>query len=227
MKRPITSAHFEVAAACCRDSLLDSNQPDSERVGAGLTLLQLIGLRENPGRFELPHPEEHQETSDVWDALYEPLERLAAFAESRGIDSTELRQIYMARYFHELEAVTPLVDRLELIESGPLTGNAARFCARVRGLLMPIRKERIGPPSPPNRDYEAPDALVTLDQAAAIISKKKRTMERYLQDGQLPRPDIEGGGGRAHQWYWSNLRPALLAFRHDLPRRFPTSRFVG
>lgn len=76
-------------------------------------------------------------------------------------------------------------------------------------------------------DDEPPDDLVTLDQAAAVVSLKKRTLERYLQRGDLPRPDLPGGGGKAHRWYWSTLRPALEKhFRPDLPLKFPASRVV-
>lgn len=74
---------------------------------------------------------------------------------------------------------------------------------------------------------DAIDALVTLDQAAGLVNKSKRTLEHYLRDGKLPTPDLPGGGGKAHRWYWSKLRPALQEhFRPDLPERFPSSRVV-
>ncbi len=72
------------------------------------------------------------------------------------------------------------------------------------------------------------DDLVTLDQAAAVVSYSKRALERYLKSGELPAPDIRGGGGKPSKWYWSKLRPALEEhFRPDLPKRFPASRFTG
>ena len=78
-------------------------------------------------------------------------------------------------------------------------------------------------------ESDAPlDDLVTLDQAAAVVCQSKRTLERFLQRQQLPRPDFPGGGGKSHRWYWRNLRPALQEhFRPDLPERYPASRIVG
>jgi len=71
------------------------------------------------------------------------------------------------------------------------------------------------------------DDLVTLDQAAAVVGQSKRTLERYLQREDLPRPDLPGGGGRAHRWRWSTLRPSLEEhFRPGLPTKFPASRVV-
>lgn len=71
------------------------------------------------------------------------------------------------------------------------------------------------------------DDIATLDQAAALAGLSKRTLERHLQDGKLPEPDIRGGGGKAHRWYWRTLRPALekIADR-SLPKKFPASRIV-
>ncbi len=77
------------------------------------------------------------------------------------------------------------------------------------------------------REATALDDLVTLDQAAAVVGRSKRSLELYLQRGDLPRPDLPGGGGKAHRWYWNTLRPALEKhFRPDLPLKFPASRVV-
>lgn len=45
--------------------------------------------------------------------------------------------------------------------------------------------------------------LVTLDQMAARIKKKKRTLEGWkTKDSDFPLPAVEGGGGRADLYYW-------------------------
>ncbi len=71
------------------------------------------------------------------------------------------------------------------------------------------------------------DDLVTLDQVAPLAGLSKRTLERYLHREELPEPDVRGGGGRAHKWYWRNLRPRLSEIcDRILPERFPGSRIV-
>lgn len=71
------------------------------------------------------------------------------------------------------------------------------------------------------------DELVTLSQVEPLAGKKKRTLERYLADGKIPQPDVRGGEGKAHKWYWKTLRPALSKLcNRVLPPRFPGSRII-
>jgi hypothetical protein len=71
------------------------------------------------------------------------------------------------------------------------------------------------------------DAFVTLDQAGAVIRKKKRTMEEYLRTGKIPQPDFPGGEGKAHHWKWSTIRPSLEKIADmKLPERFPAGRII-
>jgi hypothetical protein len=80
--------------------------------------------------------------------------------------------------------------------------------------------------SVPLPEVAAPQ-YVTLDQAAAIINRNKKTLERYLNDPsykkhKMPPPEVEGGGGKPHEWLWSTLRPWLEeTFGRQLPDRFP------
>jgi len=63
--------------------------------------------------------------------------------------------------------------------------------------------------------------LVTLDQAAAAVHRKKRTLERRKTKGTLPSPIVEGGGGKPDLWDWSLIRPWLQSeFGVILPERF-------
>lgn len=65
----------------------------------------------------------------------------------------------------------------------------------------------------------APD-LVTLDEAAAMVHRSKKTLERYL--AKMPAPYVQGGGGKPSLWKWDELRPWLeQQFVPDLPERFP------
>lgn len=75
-------------------------------------------------------------------------------------------------------------------------------------------------------DCDASPQYVTLDQSAAIVSRAKKTVERAINaDRDAPKPDIEGGGGRRHEWLWSRLRP-WLENKHGraLPERYPVLR---
>jgi hypothetical protein len=62
--------------------------------------------------------------------------------------------------------------------------------------------------------------LVTLDEAAAIVHRVKRTLERHLS--RMPLPHVQGGGGKPSLWRWADLRPWLQReYLPDLPERFP------
>jgi hypothetical protein len=62
--------------------------------------------------------------------------------------------------------------------------------------------------------------LVTLDQCAALVNRKKRTLENYKKT--MPRPKVPGGGGKPHEYAWSEMRPWLeKTFGRSLPQAHP------
>jgi hypothetical protein len=66
---------------------------------------------------------------------------------------------------------------------------------------------------------------VTLDQAAAIVQRSKRTLEKLAdrKKNPLPNPAIQGGGGKPSEWIWSELRPWLQQeYGKVLPERYPS-----
>ena len=66
---------------------------------------------------------------------------------------------------------------------------------------------------------------IDMDQAAALVSRSKKTLERKLNNGTMPQPDIEGGGGKKHEWEYAKLRPWLEAtYCRMLPDRPPHTR---
>lgn len=76
-----------------------------------------------------------------------------------------------------------------------------------------------------NTGDEITPQYVTLDQMAARANRSKKTLERWLRKDLLPPPDIEGGGGKPHEWIWSNVREALQEHSGKvMPERFPTLR---
>jgi hypothetical protein len=83
--------------------------------------------------------------------------------------------------------------------------------------------------APPDRPDQGPaqdgqDPFVTLLRMAALVNRTKRALEHYLD--RLPDPDVEGGGGKPHEWRWSRVRPHLeRLFGRSLPEQLPdTSR---
>lgn len=103
-----------------------------------------------------------------------------------------------------------LRDLLEAVEA------LRRELAEVRDHLGLVRQR--GLPLPPSAG--PCEDLVTLDQAAAIVRRQKRSLERYLKD--MPRPRISGRRGQPSLWLWSELRPWLEeAFGFRLPDRYP------
>ena len=71
------------------------------------------------------------------------------------------------------------------------------------------------------------DELVTLDQVAPLTGLSKRTLERHLAEERLPPPDIQGGRGKAHKWFWRTIRAPLATIAsRNLPDRFPGSRII-
>lgn len=68
------------------------------------------------------------------------------------------------------------------------------------------------------------EQYVTLDQMAALINRSKKTLERKMNasNSDMPAPDVEGGGGRPHEWKWTAIRPWLeKQFKRQIPERFP------
>lgn len=102
---------------------------------------------------------------------------------------------------------------------------------RPRDVLAFIEGKRAGGGGPAGMASEpapagAPlDDLVTLSQAAALVNRSKRTLERWKD--ALPAPDVPGGNGVADRWYWRSLRPVLATKSGMLlPERFPGSRII-
>jgi hypothetical protein len=78
----------------------------------------------------------------------------------------------------------------------------------------------------PTAGGDLPECLVTLQQAAAMVSRDKRTLERWARKKSCPRPRVLGGGGKPHEYDWSELRPFLeKQSGRKLPERFPFQRF--
>ena len=71
------------------------------------------------------------------------------------------------------------------------------------------------------------ECYVTRDMLANYLRCHKKKLERLSKEGKLCDPDIEGGGGKAHQWKYSRIRPYLeTEFARQLPERWPGEAFA-
>jgi hypothetical protein len=104
-----------------------------------------------------------------------------------------------------------------------LRGECDHLAGRLahRNIDHEIREAATPAPAPggvPSRQY------VTLDKAAAIVNRRKRTLEKHMKrpNNPLPQPDIRGCGGRPSEWEWPKLRMWLEAeYSRSLPPVFP------
>ena len=143
----------------------------------------------------------------------------------------------------KFRSVVPgLLDRLTEKPDSPIEG-LRQIEAIFSGVVNDVQADRDGqaateptpgapatsgtataPASKPEAQAELPD-LVTLTQAAAMVHRNKRTLERYKTKGTLPAPAVEGGGGKPDLYDWSVLRPWLeQTFGIKLPETHPANR---
>jgi hypothetical protein len=81
--------------------------------------------------------------------------------------------------------------------------------------------------SPVHATDEPEICYVTMLQMAAIIGKKKCTIERLKNTGKIPAPDVKGGNGKAHEWLWSVVAPILEEnFNRKMPKEYPSTQFI-
>lgn len=87
--------------------------------------------------------------------------------------------------------------------------------------LHAIGREEMPRPGLPLPTVPDPmEQLVTLDQCAAIVGRRKRSLDRYRE--RMPPPRVRGGRGRASAWAWAEVRPWLEeVFGRRLPTHFP------
>jgi hypothetical protein len=126
-------------------------------------------------------------------------------------------------------------DGVEVIDSGWLNADEEELrelehaVATLKAAVAATMKSHDWIPESPQRPAEAPTPasqpeLVTLNQAAGMAHRKKRTLERYKTKGKLPAPAVEGGGGKPDLYDWKVMRPWLTeTFGVNLPEHFTQS----
>lgn len=134
------------------------------------------------------------------------------------------KRVATPKLINECEALLKLWPKIELDFSLPPTELGPPITMAVGADGRPADLH-VAPGSPDEDEVDAWCDRITLDQAAALVHKSKRTLERLKTKGELPPPSIEGGGGRADYWDWPAIRPVLMAqFHIRLPENCPGGR---
>jgi hypothetical protein len=91
-------------------------------------------------------------------------------------------------------------------------------CAGCPGHAIRARElQQVAPPGAPD---PLGTQLVTLDQCAAMVHRRKRSLEHYRR--RMPAPRVTGRRGQPSLWEWADVRPWLEGhFGRVLPERFP------
>lgn len=133
------------------------------------------------------------------------------------------RKSVTANSFDEAKAGIVKVAFALLKCSEDLCATLSDLRQRAEAAIEALAVEETSPRVRRKRRKEVPQ-YVTLDQMAAICGyKAKRTAERWKTDGKLPMPDVEGGGGKADQWIWENVRLVLEEITgKTLPDEYPS-----
>jgi hypothetical protein len=134
-----------------------------------------------------------------------------------------------------LELLARLPDEITL-SAKPKPGDPPRVVS-VKKVRAELRKQATSreptTPPPPASGIEAdsqpaaeptspapvvvPERLMTLGQAAALVNRSPRTLERYKKKG-MPKPLVYGGGGNAHEYPWLAMREWLQkTFNRPIP----------
>ena len=158
---PIPKALLAKAMRTSRDLLNKKSSHDSLRVQAGLALIRYIGYAANPRSQRLPDPSRNAEVRVVWQAIFEPLQRLAALAESKGIDSLPLLKAHEATNWDALASADQILQRLEIIECGPAKGKDLATMSVMQGVIARARADL----------HESNELAVTTRKLAEAITK--------------------------------------------------------
>lgn len=192
--------------------------------------------------------------ANLRDHVLRQVRGLGAACEARGINSAPLGEIgtkwaglwraypdprqaleHVREYLPDdwvverLNATTQRLQRIADVEREDAMAEPAHGIAGhahdVTASESPVAAPAADPPT--QKAPSLDDQMVTLDQAAAISKRSKRTLEKDIKHGRLPRADNLGGGGKASYWYWHRLRPELQKLTAvRLPEVYPDGRIL-
>jgi hypothetical protein len=154
-----------------------------------------------------------------------PAETFCLYRNAEEIDQGEANLLLSANGFFPLAVEEPVRPPESAMIAAPTTNGRPPLTAGAEAPGDVPEELPPAPPAPGTEDSTPRPDLVLLDQAAWIVHKSKRTLERCKTNGELPAPAVEGGGGRADLYDWPTLRPWLeTKYKMKLPATFPANR---
>lgn len=200
----------------CPESLVLSQKPGTVMPNGIQTLLDKVRRRSswNQVNQKIKNNPDLQAALKTWKKIY----------QERPAESAKL--IAMAKYISKAiivhgwggeSAVDPFldlerhdIDRLAVDEQKAIYQSARKQAIKFDLYIQATANE----PSP------ADLCLVDLDQAAALVNRSKRTLERLQADPtkNMPLPFIQGGGGKKSEWKYSELK---LWLEKEFTRKLP------
>lgn len=167
-----------------------TNVPAAARYDLGAMLPVLYGRdyiqKESPGRWRR-------------------LAQLNGVTERNWLDEEAAAAAWAAGEFERLLASTQrkveaMHDLFVLAARGDLKTLGRNNTSVASDAAIPSGEETSG---------AAPDDLITLSIAAALVKRRKRTLEIWNKKDPMPEPEVEGGGGKAHEYSYAKIRPWL------------------
>jgi hypothetical protein len=127
-------------------------------------------------------------------------------------------------YLHIGDIFTELTPKTRPNYARLLTEKEARDWFLAVKVPMPEELAALRPAAFPSALRQEQESLITLNQAAALVHRHKRTLEGYKGRG-MPKPRVRGGGGKPDLWSYAQMRTWLTkTFGILLPERFVADR---
>ncbi len=158
-------------------------------------------------------------------------EQARIFAEHSCVDADWDEEEALSRPWPELRPLWPSIQRgLKGFRSDDFVKASVVLVSEFARTISVLPDKPTSEPTDGGEvtpeETELPECLVTLKQAAAMVNRSNRTLERLKERKGFPRPEVLGGGSKPHEYAWSEMRPFLeKEYKRSLPETFPAQRF--
>lgn len=214
----LLDVHNRVTGAYIGPLILESGNSSAAQLLNGLGLLSIV-LQQSPSDMD---EEERLVVTKINETLSQIIEGAEwdAFGKVDGLKP-------MNRLIKRLDALMGEIRDPDADVDEKHRGRIAESLGELEKSFGIAARSFVFPDGTPLTKLDDPSArqYVTLDQMAAMANRAKKTLERWLEKGKLPEPDVEGGGGKPHEWLWHRVRkPLQNESGKTMPDRFPSLR---